>query len=199
MTFATINKNALVSFLKVAYAADKEVQLRALFGPTGSHRLFCDMDGVLTDFDKAYLKQSPPGIPPMGKPLDPAIVGEESFWADMDWAPGGEELWRFILPLTPTILTANPSYKGDSSTEEAVKIPCEAGKRKWVLKHIGGATKVVVRRDKASEIIPGKVCVLIDDMDHNLKSWKDAGGTPVMHVRTATTLDQLLSLVEVLK
>ena len=53
MTFAHINKDLLASFLKVAYTADKEAQLRALFGPAGTHRLFCDMDGVLTDFDKA--------------------------------------------------------------------------------------------------------------------------------------------------
>jgi hypothetical protein len=184
----------LGALLRLSYL-DPERSLARMFGPSGTHILFCDMDGVLADFEGAY-KAIHGTVPPMGKPLDPDTVGKASFWADMGWAPGGEALWSFIRPLSPTLLTANPGYVGDSATEAAVKVPCEAGKREWVDRHISPNQRMVVERDKPSLIVPGKTCVLIDDMAHNLGPWNAAGGIAILHVAAKQTISKLIGLVE---
>jgi hypothetical protein len=69
------------------------------------YTIFCDMDGVLCDFDLGYKDLT-------GKSTDEAnTVGksyfwklfresvgenEKEFWANLEWQPGGKELWGYI-------------------------------------------------------------------------------------------------------
>ena len=77
------------------------------------YTIYCDMDGVLCDFDQGYEKltgESTDEANAKGKSyfwkLFRESVGknEKDFWANLPWQPGGEDLWTFISPYNPNIL-----------------------------------------------------------------------------------------------
>jgi hypothetical protein len=89
------------------------------------YEIYCDMDGVLTDFEGRFmemLKQeghkyySKAELANISRPKHfQREFGEgefwkfvdgfgEEFWAGIEWMPNGEELWRFISPYSPKIL-----------------------------------------------------------------------------------------------
>ena len=79
------------------------------------YTIYCDMDGVLCDFDQGYKDIT-------GKSTDEAnaegksyfwklfreSVGknEKAFWANLPWQSGGQELWNYIKSSNPNILSA---------------------------------------------------------------------------------------------
>jgi hypothetical protein len=69
-------------------------------------RIFCDMDGVLTDFDAGIEKLcgKPPSQISSGF-LWSSIAKAPSFFVDLEWCDDGQELWNAIRPHRPTILT----------------------------------------------------------------------------------------------
>ena len=101
-----------------------------------NYQIFCDMDGVLTDFDKAYTKASN-GIPPTkfrntyGRDKFWAVINPlvDTFWSQLEWMPGGKQLWKYIKPHYPIILSAFP--KVDNRKLVVV------GKKKWLQSNIG--------------------------------------------------------------
>ena len=69
--------------------------------------IYCDMDGVLVDFEKGYYdltgtstKQFPKGDNSFWQPISDA--GAE-FWATLPWMPDGKELWNYIKKYNPNI------------------------------------------------------------------------------------------------
>ena len=97
-------------------------------------KLFCDMDGVL-------VKQT----------------GRDGFDL-MPWMPDGKDLWAFIAPLKPTILSMLPN---------ANIARCEPQKRAWCARELGAEVAVVITPDsigKGPHATPG--AVLIDDDFH---------------------------------
>jgi hypothetical protein len=75
--------------------------------------VFCDLDGVLVDFDAGIQKLSG------GKKADDMPVGRiwatvaknRTFFESLDWTADGKELWEAIRHLQPTILTGVPNNK----------------------------------------------------------------------------------------
>lgn len=192
---------SLSTIQKLAFTDTKTRLLQMFSGPQSTHKLYCDMDGVLTDFTGRYNELSGP-VPPRPYPLDPKVVSDPKFWSDMGWNPGGEALWSFIRDLDPTILTANPFYTGDPATQESVKGPTKDGKIEWCQHRLGlGPDSVVVEIDKQKEIARsgrGKTCVLIDDLMANLSSWEAAGGVGVLFTPSnpSAAIDSLNMMVE---
>jgi hypothetical protein len=70
-------------------------------------RIFCDLDGVLTDFDAGVVKLcgKPPSQISSGLLWSSIAKAGPSFFEDLAWCHDGLELWNAILPLRPTILT----------------------------------------------------------------------------------------------
>jgi PAS domain-containing protein len=72
------------------------------------YTVFCDLDGVLVDFDagvRRLLGKSPDQVP--SKRLWPAIHGAPHFYRDLPWMEDGEELWEALrrTPFPLNILT----------------------------------------------------------------------------------------------
>jgi hypothetical protein len=86
--------------------------------------IFCDMDGVLVDFDEGYKQLT--GVTTQhadsqGKnefwglfrdSLKNKDISERSYWANLDWMSDGKQLWDYISPYNPYVLTA-PSVNFD--------------------------------------------------------------------------------------
>jgi len=156
------------------------------------YKIFCDMDGVLTDFDKRFEYFG--GLTPdeyqakfsksqFWKLIDDKVGFE--FWAKMPWMPDGKQLWSYIEKYKPMLLSA-PSQKPSS----------RYGKRVWVKDNLPltkDAPKVKLilakRENKQDYSKPNRI--LIDDRADNIEEWKSKGGIGILHTSAADTIEKL--------
>ena len=154
---------------------------------TPPYQIYCDMDGVLTDFESRFhkkLNEVGPDYYPMRdiqKVTKPKhfeeifgmdefwhfidnIVGV-SFWVGMDWMPRGEELWDFIKPYNPQLLTS-PSRNNTS----------RLGKNLWVRNNLSPKPKVNFAYSADKQRYANENRILIDDKKSNIKEWLSKGG-----------------------
>ena len=121
---------------------------------TPQYQIYCDMDGVLTDFEKRFMdtltqqgkkyysKQELEGITrpkhfkkKFGEGEFWKLIDEQGqdFWAQMPWMPNGQALWNFISPYNPNILSS-PSQDNSS----------RLGKRMWIRQNLSPAPKQII-------------------------------------------------------
>ena len=151
------------------------------------YQIYCDMDGVLTDFENRFvemLRQEGPKydskevINQVTRPKHfEKLEGETEFWnfidnhlglefwSGMNWMPNGKQLWSFIQPYNPTILTS-PSRQNTS----------RLGKRMWVKEHLVPAPPVEFRFGASKSDFANKKAILIDDRPSNLSAFASKGG-----------------------
>ena len=150
--------------------------------------IYCDMDGVLVDFDRGYRELT--GMTPkeadlklgqdgFWKPLDQAGV---KFWLNLKWMPDGKALWQYLEPQNPILLSA-------PSREESSKI----GKRMWVKRELPG-TRLLLKAAKYKQDYATPNSILIDDRVDNIERWNAAGGIGVCHTSAIDTIKQLKQL-----
>jgi len=151
------------------------------------YKIYCDMDGVLTDFEKRFhqkLNEIGPDYYPMKdiqkvvKPKDfEDIFGIEefwnfidnivgvAFWVGMDWMPQGRELWDFIKPYQPSLLTS-PSKNNAS----------RLGKNLWAKNQLSPKPRVIFAYSADKQRYANENSILIDDKKSNIKEWIAKGG-----------------------
>lgn len=139
------------------------------------YKLYCDMDGVLTDFVRRFDHFS--GLLPKEYEdkygtksfwnLIDVEVGIE-FWAKMPWMPQGEELWNFIAPYRPTLLTS-PSKDNTS----------RLGKNTWVKNHLNPQPKTIFAYSEDKQRYANPNAILIDDKRSNIQEWAEQGGIAI--------------------
>jgi hypothetical protein len=178
---------------------------------SGGIRLFCDMDGVLTDFDRGFkrLKANEDHLKPKeyekkhGKNSIWPLIDHRGikFWKRLPWKSDGRELWDYIHRYSPVILSA-PSRSPDS-----VK-----GKLYWLKLNLGinekhparkfeewdGTQKVILTADKGA-FAESKNDILIDDRRPNIDKWTEAGGTGILHNDSTDTVRILEGIISKLK
>jgi Zn-dependent peptidase ImmA (M78 family) len=146
------------------------------------YQIYCDMDGVICDFDKQfekYFKMNPEEYKDkVGKKEFYKVISEkgEEFWNTMPWMPEGKTLWDKIKNHSPIIVTSPGTFSGSKE-----------GKLIWIEKNLKPAPKAVkfeqagekqnVLKGKSKEEI--KKSVLIDDYDKNINAWKAVGGKTI--------------------
>lgn len=149
----------------------------------GKYNIFCDMDGVLTDFDLAYFNLT--GIDLGGQHLndknfwDPINKGGVKFWSDMEWKSDGKMLWEHIEKYNPVLLSA-PSRSNDS----------RVGKFQWVEKHLPGVTLILRSAERKRDFATPK-SILIDDRKDNIDGWVESGGIGIHHKSAEETIEIL--------
>ena len=157
---------------------------------TPKYQIYCDMDGVLTDFETRFLTllrtegpkyyskeliskitrpkhfQKEEGDEEFWKFIDQHIGLE--FWSDMEWMPQGQLLWDFIQPYNPKLLTS-PSKDNTS----------RLGKRLWVKNNLTPAPEVLFRFGDAKADFANENSILIDDKPSNLAAFTAADGIAI--------------------
>jgi len=179
---------------------------------SGLPQIYCDMDGVLVDFERGVVEQINKDLQMIRKMADTKNllkvraalksvgrdeviladmrgraatsqpvrdymygrvggVDEEAttFWANLPWMPGGKELWEFITPYGPHILT---SPMGGGS---------KWGKIIWIRENLGKLSdeqEVNMSHSKSDWALNenGEPNILIDDWDKNLGPWSTSTG-----------------------
>jgi len=151
----------------------------------GDYKIYCDMDGVLVDFDKGYkdLTGTEASFNTDPKQFwEPISKAGAAFWIKLQWMPDGKQLWDYIEQYNPDLLSA-------PSREESSKI----GKFTWVKRNTPG-TKLILRSAERKQEFATPNSILIDDRADNIQRWKDAGGIGIHHTSSADTIQQLKDL-----
>jgi len=151
----------------------------------GDYKIYCDMDSVLVDFDKGYKELTGTEASfdtPKEEFWEPITKAGAAFWIKLKWMPDGKQLWDYIKPYNPDLLSA-------PSREESSKI----GKRVWVKRELPG-TKLILRQAERKQEFSTPNSILIDDRADNIQRWKDAGGIGIIHTSAADTIQQLKDL-----
>ena len=139
------------------------------------YKIYCDMDGVLTDFESRFehfTGMSPKeyennyGTAAFWNLID-VEVGVR-FWVGMDWMPQGKELWNFILPYKPDLLTS-PSRDNNS----------RLGKNLWVKNNLSPKPRTIFAYSADKQRFANEKRILIDDKKSNINEWASKGGIAI--------------------
>jgi hypothetical protein len=150
------------------------------------YKIYCDLDGVLVDFEKGYEKLTGKNI--SGQHLNdhnfwkPINDAGYDFWINLEWKQDGKELWDYIKKYKPELLSA-PSRQNDS----------RIGKYDWVERELPNV-HLILRSAKHKKDYASPDAVLIDDRIDNINGWREAGGIGIHHVSTKDTISELKKL-----
>lgn len=143
--------------------------------PKLPYKIYCDMDGVLTNFEARFEHFT--GMSP--KDYEDKFGTEQfwylidnkigvRFWVGMDWMPEGERLWNFISPYQPDLLTS-PSRHNTS----------RLGKNLWVRNNLNPKPKVIFAYSADKQRYSKENAILIDDKKSNINEWAAKGGIAI--------------------
>lgn len=147
-------------------------------------QLFCDLDGVLVDFEQGFLDHfgfACDSVPE--REMWAHIGGRANHWRDLPLMPDAMDLWNHIKLYDPIILTGCP---------KTGYFEADAGKRYWCREHLGEDVKVItcLSRNKPKHMI-SEGDILVDDLVKNTKRWAEAGGIGITHTSARDTIMQL--------
>ena len=183
----------------------KTPTLLDLYEAIKPYTIYCDMDGVLCDFDQGYADltdESTDEANAKGKSyfwklfrekLKEKNIKEKDFWANLEWQPGGKELWTSIKPYTPNILSA-PAVDFSLPSDEQLspeKNQAIQGKKEWIAKNLSGVGEEIFVPAPQKATYADPKSILIDDMKKNIDAWRASGGKAIFHTSTPETLKLL--------
>jgi 5'(3')-deoxyribonucleotidase len=154
--------------------------------------IFCDMDGVLTDFLGGIARHLGKKSFEQGD-IDKVLLTDagtsKGWWLALDPLPDQKTLWKYISQYNIQILSACPSV---CRNDKAVM----AGKKAWIKKHCKPSpsqVNIVQRREKKN--FADSNHILIDDHIRNTKDFEFAGGHGIVHTSAIKTIKQLKGMV----
>ena len=150
-------------------------------------KIYCDMDGVLTNWNKEFEKLGHGTAKyyekKNGKNSYWKLIADkgEDFWSKMEWMKDGKQLWKFIEQFKPTILTSpTRDVNGHNS--------CISGKKKWLKRELP-SVPYIIEHDK--DKYANENAILIDDYTEKINKWKGKGGTGILHTSADKTINTL--------
>lgn len=177
-----MRRKSLVELLE-AYITEEDT-------PIPQYQIYCDMDGVLTNFDERFDHytgfrpseyESKYGVAKFWSVIDEIGV---KYWSHMGWMPNGKKLWGFISKYNPKLLTS-------PSRDESSRV----GKKIWAKRELGGNVPVIFKYSKGKKDYANQSSILIDDRESNIQQWNESGGIG-LHVRNGNIAPVIKKLKE---
>jgi hypothetical protein len=170
--------------------------------------IYCDMDGVIADFDKGIMQLSngkaPSEFDKEGNPqgMWDLIRGQSDkgieFWATLPKIePDADMLWKFINSLGYTVKILSSTGSRESKSNSA-----DIGKRTWLSTKLIPVPQeeniiLVDSSDAKRQYAAGPNHILIDDLPKNISQWRSAGGVAIEHKNAAQTIAELKRILGV--
>ena len=157
-------------------------------------RIYFDMDGVLADFGRGVRELCHMEPPPQDGPKDldekmwARIRKIGNFYDRLELMPGAKDMFDRIRAQygdRVEILTGVP--KKDKHIPTA-----GADKTSWVRRLLSEDVKMnIVKREEKQNYCSGDDCILIDDLEKNIREWEAMGGIGIWHKSAKETLAEL--------
>ena len=166
----------------------KQIKEEAAEAQPSQYKIYCDMDGVICDFDKQFEQfgnmsarayETKFGTDKFWELIDKVGV---DFWSQIPWMPEGKQLWSYIEKYKPVLLSS-PSRSYSS----------RYGKKLWVKENLSGSKLILAKRENKRDYANRK-SILIDDRTDNINDWNTAGGIGILFTSTNQTIDKLKEL-----
>lgn len=93
----------------------------------------------------------------------------ESFWANLDWLPWGQDVYEQCNAVAPIVLMSTPNAP-----------LCAAGKITWIRKHIPKLHQKRYALSPCKHHMAHPGALLIDDGQHNVDAFRAHGGTALL-------------------
>jgi hypothetical protein len=156
------------------------------------YKIYCDLDGVLVDLKNGLMNQFDVDSPLSREEIDEYLNDLKNedgdlkdFFANLPWTKTGKNLWNYLTPYEPFILTA-ANHKQNPDIV--------AGKYDWCSNHLNlPKNKIIMEKEKQKYAGPKKI--LIDDMSENIKNWEDSGGIGILHHSAPETIHKLKKII----
>ncbi|CAJ1332744.1 unnamed protein product [Effrenium voratum] len=164
-------------------------------------KVYCDLDGVLADFNKGCLALFPEGgciaekIPTHTvtrlsyeeeSEMWRRVESKSDFFLSLDWTSDGQELWRWIdwnVVPPAAVLTGLPLGRAGQMAAKQ--------KEQWCLQRLGAHVSVFCCGTRNKQKFSGPNCVLIDDRNDLREAWEARGGVFIHHTSAAESIRQL--------
>ena len=148
--------------------------------------IFCDLDGVLADFDKGVqklLKKKPDEI--NTRLMWSTLRKTPLFFENLEWMEDGKQLWESIKHFNPIILTGCP-YGGWA----------EQQKYNWCARELGTKIRVITCKTDNKPNYCIQNSILIDDRDKIQHEWGSKLGKFILHRNTDKTIEKLNKILD---
>ena len=184
-SLASIKKDSIFNYKMIRL---QDIHNSLLKEQSSPYKIYCDMDGVLCDFEKRF--EDLTGLSPnsfrQAKGINEfweVIDGDGvKFWRGMPWMPDGKILFDYIKKYHPSLLSS-PSW------DESSRI----GKHLWVKKNTPGV-KLILAPRKTKQDYSQKGHILIDDLKITIEEWNSKGGIGILHTSASSTIEELKKL-----
>lgn len=171
-------------------------------------KVYCDLDGVLVDFEKGVMNLlNTPSSKLIKGTMWKTIARANAFYEHLSWTRDGKRLWNAIRHLQPDILTGVPYPKSsreekfnwckrELGLEELHHVDMAAGCRDH--ESVNGnlpredSTNIITCWSNNKHFECRDRSILIDDRDSLRETWEQAGGIFVHHVDAETTIQKLI-------
>jgi len=152
----------------------------------GGYMIFCDMDGVLVDFDGSFEKKH--GILPYKLPREELwniVTNTPNYWVDLPKLHDADLLMNYLKKFDFQILTGLPVEGFDKAEKE---------KKQWLKNNYGIVSGVICCLSKDKQNYGKARDVLIDDRAPNIEKWEAMGGIGILHTSAQKTIEKLKEL-----
>jgi 5'(3')-deoxyribonucleotidase len=147
--------------------------------------VFCDLDGVLADFEQGVINRFKKRPNQLNPGLMWGVINKSNtFFESLPWMPRGRELWEQIKQYDPIILTGIP--RNSKSAEQ---------KRRWCARELGPDIHVITCSTKNKSDFCITNSLLIDDRTDNLNTWNDKCGKFILYNEDST--DQIVERIRI--
>jgi 5'(3')-deoxyribonucleotidase len=150
----------------------KILSMRLSMGISTKYIIFCDLDGVLADFEQGVVNKLNKYPDQISTSLMWGVINKsKTFFETLPWMPKGRELWSRIKKYNPIILTGIP--RGSRNAIEQ--------KIRWCQRELGPDIQVItcLTKEKTKYCLSGSI--LIDDRTDNLDIWSEKGGKFILY------------------